>query len=104
MTKDLESIYEDCVACRENSRSKNNVPGRHVEVVPSTMELGGPSELLCMDFGEYGRSNLLIIKDRFPGLLRVYLTKDKTAESAIKGWKDEATHVSCADSLNGPSH
>ena len=64
---------------------------QRVEVVPSTMELGGPGELLCMDFEDYGRSNLLIIKDRFSGLLRVYLTKDKTAESAIKG--DGATHI-----------
>ena len=65
MSRDLERVYEACVACKENSRSKNNVPGRRVEVVPSTMELGGPGELLCMDFGEYGRSNLLIIKDRY---------------------------------------
>ena len=78
MSKDLEKVYEACEACKENSRSKNNVPGKRVEVVPSTMEMGGPGELLCMDFGEYGRSNLLIIKDRFSGLLRVYLTKDKT--------------------------
>ena len=55
-----------------------------MDVVSSTMELGGPGKLLCMDFGDYGRSNLLIIKDRFSGLLRVYLTKNKTAESAIK--------------------
>ena len=84
MSRDLEKVYEACITCRENSKSKNNVPGKRVEVVPSTMELGGPGELLCMDFGEYGRSNLLIIKDRFSGLLRVYPTKDKTAESAIK--------------------
>ena len=85
MSRDLERVYEACIACKENSKSKKNVPGKHVEVVPSTMELGGPGELLCMDFGDYGRSNLLIIKDRFSGLLRVYLTKDKTVESAIKG-------------------
>ena len=58
---------------------------RIIEVLPPTMKLGGPGELLCMDFGDYGRSNLLIIKDRYSGILRVYLTKDKTAESAIKG-------------------
>ena len=85
MSRDIERVYEACVACKENRRSKNNVPGRRVEVVPSTMELGGPGELLCMDFGEYGRSNLLIIKDIFSGLLRVHLTKDKAAESATKG-------------------
>ena len=85
MTKNIEKVYQACEACKENSRSKNNVPGKRIEVIPSTMEMGGPGELLCMDFGEYGRSNLLIIKDRFSGLLRVFLTKDKTAESAVSG-------------------
>ena len=80
MSKDLEKVYEACVSFQKNSRSKNNVPGKRVEVIPSTMELGGPGELLCMDFGEYGRSNFLIIEDRFSGILRVYLIKDKTAE------------------------
>ena len=65
MSNDLESVYEACVACKENSKCKNNVPGRRVEVVPSTMELDGQGEILCMDFAEYGRSNILIIKDRF---------------------------------------
>ena len=85
MSKDLEQVYETCEACKENSRSKSNVPGKRVEVIPSTMEMGGPGELLSTDFGEYGRSNLLIIKDRFSGLLRVYVTKDKTVESAVSG-------------------
>ena len=28
MSKDLESVYEACGACKENSRSKNNVSGK----------------------------------------------------------------------------
>ena len=72
MSKDLEQEYETCEACKENSRSKSNVPGKRVKVIPSTMEMGVPGELLSTDFGEYGRSNLLIIKDCFSGLLRVY--------------------------------
>ena len=39
------------MACKENSRSKNYVPGKRLEVVPSTMELGDPGELLCIVFG-----------------------------------------------------
>ena len=61
MGKDLETVYEACNACKMNSRSKNNVCGKRVEVIPSTMETG---ELICMDYGDYGRSNLLIIKIR----------------------------------------
>ena len=85
MSKDIEKVYKACEACKENAKSKNNVSGKRVEVIPSTMETGIPGELLCTDFGEYGRSNLLIIKDRFSGLLRVYITKDKTTEAATAG-------------------
>ena len=42
-------------------------------------------ENLYMGFGQYGRSNLLIIKDRYSGLLRVYLTPDKSTEAATAG-------------------
>ena len=82
MGKDLDTVYQACNACKVNSRSKNNVPMKRVEVIPSTMETG---ELICMDYGDYGRSNLLINKDRFFGLLRVFVTKDKTAEIDIRG-------------------
>ena len=70
---------------QKNAKSKNNVSGKRVEVIPSTMETGSPGELLCTDFSQYGRSNLLIIKDCFSGLLRVYITKDKTTEAATAG-------------------
>ena len=50
MTKDIEKVYQACEACKENGRSKNNVPGKRVEVIPSTMEKGGPRELLCTNF------------------------------------------------------
>ena len=60
----LEILYEACNECKVNNRSKNNVLGKRVEMTPS-MEIGGHGELICMDYGEYGRLNLLIIKDRF---------------------------------------
>ena len=78
-------MYIAYEGCKENSRSKPNVNGKRNEVTPSTMETGSPGELLCTDFGQYGRSNLLIIKDRFSGLLRVYITGDKITESATAG-------------------
>ena len=85
MTKDIERIYMECEGCKENSRSKPNVSGKRNDVTPSTMETGSAGELLCTDFGQYGRSNLLIIKDRYSGLLRVYITSDKTTKSAAAG-------------------
>ena len=54
-------------------------------MTPSTLETGCAGELLSTDFGQYGRSNLLIIRDCYSGLLRVYLTADKTMKSAAKG-------------------
>ena len=42
MSKDIEKIYQACEECNENSKSKNNVSGKRVEVIPSTMETGSP--------------------------------------------------------------
>ena len=53
--------------------------------IPTYLETGWAGELLSTDFGQYGRSNLLIVKDRYSGLLRVYLTHDKTIQAAISG-------------------
>ena len=72
MSKEIERIYRECEGCKENSRSKPNISGRRNEVTPSTMETGSAGEILSTDFGQYGRSNLLIVKDRYSGLLRVY--------------------------------
>ena len=48
------------------------------------MEIAAPGEMICTDFADFGRISLCIIKDRFSGLLAVYVTKDKTSESAIR--------------------
>ena len=85
MGKEIEKVYNECEGCKENSRSKPNIPGKRNEVTPSTLETGCAGELLSTDFGQYGRSNLLIIRDPYSGLLRVYLTADKTMKSAAKG-------------------
>ena len=47
--------------------------------------MGCAGELLSTDFGQFGRNNLLIVKDRYSGLLRVYLMPDKTMKTAAKG-------------------
>ena len=38
------------------------------------------------DFAEYGPNKLLVIKDRYSGLVRVYAMKDLTMKSAITGY------------------
>ena len=85
MGKDIQRRYSQCEMCLEHSRSKPNIPGKRNEVIPSNLELACAGEMLSADFGQFGRNNLLIVKDRFSGLLRVYLMPDKTMKSAAKG-------------------
>ena len=85
MGKDIEELYNECQMCREHSRSKPNVPGQRNEVIPTSLEIGCAGELISTDFGQYGRSNLLILKDRYSGLLRVFLSPDKTMKAAANG-------------------
>merc|ERR1712215_156388 len=72
MSKEIKRKYDECEACLENSRSKPNVPNHRSEVIPSNLELTAPGEKLSADFGEYGRNKLMIVKDRFSGLLHSY--------------------------------
>ena len=90
MSKDIKRKYDECEACLENSRSKPNVPNHRSEVVPTNLELAAPGEKLSVDFGEYGRNKLMIVKDRFSGLLRVYTLPDMTMKSAKKGYMNWA--------------
>ena len=78
ISKDLESVY------KTKAKSKSNVNSKRVEVRPSTMEIAAPGKRICTDFADFGRISLCIIKDRYSGMLGVYLTKDKISESAIR--------------------
>ena len=84
LSEDLEQLYKACEPCKQLAKSKPNVPGHNVTVVPSIFEAGAPGEYISMDYMSYGKHDLAIMKDRFSGLMQAYLTKDKTAESAIK--------------------
>ena len=54
-------------------------------VIPSSLELTVAGEKVGVDFGEYGPNKLLVIKDRFSGLVRVYTLKEMTMRSATRG-------------------
>ena len=85
MGKDIEKLARECKNCQENAPSKLNIPGRRNKVVPTSLETGAAGELLSTDFGQFGRSNLLIVRDCYSGLLRVFLSPDKTMKAASKG-------------------
>ena len=76
MSKDIEKTHSNCEACLTNARSKPNKNNNRCEVVPSSLELTVAGEKVAADFGEYGRNKLLIITDRFSGLIRVYTLPD----------------------------
>ena len=87
MKKDIERKYGEYEVCLIHSRSKPNIPNSRCEVVPSSLELACAGEKLAADFGEYGRNKLLIVKDRYSGLLRVYSLPDMTMQSAARGYE-----------------
>ena len=56
MGKEIEKVYNECEGCKENSRSKPNIPGKMNDVTPSSLETGCAGELLSTDFGQYGKN------------------------------------------------
>ena len=86
MSRDIERKHANCEACLINARSKPNKNNNRCEVVPSSLELTVAGEKIAADFGEYGRNKLLIIKDRYSGLIRVYTLPDMSMKSATRGY------------------
>ena len=86
MNKDIEKKHANCEACLVNARSKPNKNNNRCEVIPSSLELTVAGEKVAADFAEYGRNKLLIIKDRFSGLIRVYSLPDMSMQSATRGY------------------
>ena len=86
INKNIDRMYESCESCLTNSRAKPNKNNQRCEVIPEALELSFPGEKLSADFGEFGRNKLMIVKDRFSGLLRVFVAKDLSMKSAVKGF------------------
>ena len=69
ISKDIERVHSNCEACLTNARSKPNKNNARCEVIPSSLELTVAGEKVVADFGEYGPNKLLVVKDRFSGLV-----------------------------------
>merc|ERR1712030_252344 len=80
MSRDIERKHAECEACLIHARSKPNKPNSRCEVIPCA------GEKVSADFGEYGRNKLLIIKDRYSGLDRLYTLSDMSLKSATRGY------------------
>ena len=85
MNKQIERVYESCESCLVHARAKPHRNNARCEVIPSSLELTVAGEKVVADFAEYGPNKLLIIKDMYSGLMRVYAMKDLTMKSATKG-------------------
>ena len=86
MNKQIERVHESCESCLIHARAKPHKNNARCEVIPSSLELTVAGEKVVADFAEYGPNKLLVIKDRYSGLLRVYAMKDLTMKSATKGY------------------
>ena len=60
-----------------HARSKPHRNNARCEVLPASLELTVAGEKIVADFAEYGPNKLLVIKDRYSGLVRVYANEMK---------------------------
>ena len=86
INKNIERMYDSCESCLTNARAKPHKNNQRCEVIPEALELTVAGEKISADFGEFGVNKLMIVKDRFSGLLRVFVVKDLTMKSAIRGF------------------
>ena len=79
--EDLRNTYKSCEVCLENAISK---PAPHHKVIPSSLELMQPNEVIHIDYMEIGKTNIFILKCKSSGWTWAWITKDKTAETTCQ--------------------
>ena len=62
--EDLRNTYKSCEVCLKNAISK---PAPHHEVIPSSLELLQPNEVVHIDYMEIGKTNIFILKCKSSG-------------------------------------
>ena len=81
MREDLKNTYKACVVCLENAILK---PSPHYEVIPSSLHLLQPNEIIHLDYMEIGKINILVLKCKGSGWTWARVTQDKTAETTCQ--------------------
>ena len=79
--EDLRSTYKSCEECLTNAISK---PSPHHEVIPSSLELLQPNEVVHIDYMQIGTTNIFILKCKSSGWTWGRIMKDKTSETTCK--------------------
>ena len=81
MKEELKNTYKSCEVCLENAISK---PDPHYEVIPSSLELLQPNEVIHLHYMEIGKINRFVLKCKASGWNWARVTKDKTAETTCQ--------------------
>ena len=81
MREELKNLYKGCEFCLQNAISKPSPPH---EVIPSSLHLLQPNEIIHLDYMEINGTNILVLKCKGTGLNWVRVTCDKTAETTSK--------------------
>ena len=84
MRKELKNIYKGCEVCLENVISKLSSPH---EVIPSSLHLLQPNEIVHLDYMEINGINILVLKCKGTGWNWARVMHDKTAETTCKMFK-----------------
>ena len=79
--EDLRSRYKSCDECLTNAISK---PSPHHKVIPASLELLQPNEVVHIDYMQIGTTNIFILKCKSSGWTWARITKDKTSETTCK--------------------
>ena len=79
--EDLKLTYKSCNECLTNAISK---PSSSYDIIPASLELLQPNEVIHMDYLEIGTTNILTIKCKATGWNWARITPNKTVETTIK--------------------
>ena len=81
LKEDLRRVYKSCDECLTNSISK---PAASYEVIPTSMQVLQPNEIVHLDYCEVDGKDILIVKCKSTGHNWARITPNKTGETTIK--------------------
>ena len=81
LKEDLKRIYKTCDQCLTNSISK---PKASHEVIPTSMQVLQPNEVVHLDYCEVEGKDILIVKCKSTGHNWARITPNKTGETTVK--------------------
>ena len=80
MAKQLAAAYDGCESCKVNSMTK---PTKEYNVIPQSLSMIAPGEQILLDFCQFARKQIMVIKDRVSGYFWAKVCKDQTTNSAV---------------------